>query len=269
MSIRSRLHNWILRRIALPALNRELQTQGIHFYRYCAGADRLFPYSALSVRGLDAKDAGRIPSDDWYDALAARQIDVDVAFDVGVNYGYTSVWLSRWAKQVYSFEPNPRNAAFVEEQIRIRGIQNVELTQTAVSDHEGEAVLHVKPFDGHHSLDDIGASETTDRISVPVTTLDRQAELRGIERIGLLKIDVEGFEPEVLRGASGLLKARAIDLILFEYSPQFYVQRGLDTQAPLDVLEEFGYRLSTIKGETIDRSTLHPRRQIDLIAEPA
>jgi len=269
MSIRSRLNKWMLRRIALPALNREMQEHGMHFYRYSAEADRLFPYRALSVDALDANRAARIPSDDWYDALCARNLNVDVAFDVGVNYGYTSAWFSRWAKQVYSFEPNPRNAAFVEEQLRIRGIGNVELTRAAMSDHEGEAVLHLKRFDGHHSLGDIGASDTMDRITVPVTTLDRQAELRGIEHVGLLKIDVEGFEPEVLRGASGLLKARAIDLVLFEYSPTFYVQRSLDCQAPLDVLEGFGYRITTIHGEPIDRALLSPRRQVDLIAEPA
>jgi FkbM family methyltransferase len=165
---------------------------------------------------------------------------------VGVNYGYTSAWISRWADRVYTFEPNPNNAAMIREQLRIRQIHNVEHIPTAISDHQGEGVLHLKSVDGHHSLGDIGASSTVGTMRVPVTTLDRFAETRGINRVSLLKIDVEGFEPEVLRGARGLLSARAIDLILFEYSPRFYRQRGIDPRAPMAVLEEYGYQARTL-----------------------
>jgi len=106
-------------------------------------------------------------------------------------------------------------------------------------------------------------------MQVPVTTLDRFAASRGIERIGLLKIDVEGFEPEVLRGTSGLLRAGAIDLILFEYSPGFYRQRGIDPRAPLAVLEEHGYRVSTLDGAPLRPDALDATWQIDLFAEPS
>jgi FkbM family methyltransferase len=260
------LRSWALHHWAVPLVNRELRAQGVVLYRYVGETDRLFPYKALNKAALSP--TGEILSDQWYRALQARRLRGEVAFDVGVNYGYTSAWLSRWADRVYTFEPNPNNAAMIREQLRIRQIDNVEHIQTAVSDHPGEGVLHLKPFDGHHSLADIGASSTVATMPVPLTTLDRFAQERGIERVSLLKIDVEGFEPEVLRGARGLLSARAIDLVLFEYSPRFYRQRGLDPRAPIVVLEEYGYRARTLQGDALDPESMSTFRQVDLLAEP-
>jgi FkbM family methyltransferase len=264
--LKSRLRNWALHRWAVPLVNRELKEQGVFLYRYIAAADRLFPYKALTESALSP--TGEILSDRWYQALQARKLRGTVAFDVGVNYGYSSAWISRWADRVYTFEPNPNNAAMIREQLRIRQIHNVEHIPTAISDHQGEGVLHLKSVDGHHSLGDIGASSTVGTMRVPVTTLDRFAETRGINRVSLLKIDVEGFEPEALRGARGLLSARAIDLILFEYSPRFYRQRGIDPRAPMAVLEEYGYQARTLHGDPLDYGSLSTTQQIDLLAEP-
>ena len=262
----SRLRSWALYRWALPLVNRELKDRGVLLYRYIAATDRLFPYKALTRTALSP--TGDILSDRWYQALQARKLRGAIAFDVGVNYGYTSAWISHWAERVYTFEPNPNNAAMIREQLRIRQIDNVELVPTAISDQVGEAVLHLKSFDGHQSLGDIGASSTVGTMRVPVTTLDSFAATRGIDRVNLLKIDVEGFEPEALRGARGLLSARAIDLILFEYSPRFYRQRGIDPRAPMAVLEEYGYRARTLRGDPVDGS-VSTRDQIDLLAEPS
>ena len=265
--LKSRLRNWVLHRWAVPLVNRELKEQGVLLYRYVPATDRLFPYKALTPVALSS--AAEILSDRWYQALQARKLHGKIAFDVGVNYGYTSAWLSRWADRVYTFEPNPNNAATICEQLRIRQIDNVELIRTAISDHQGEGILHLKSFDGHHSLGDIGASSTVGTMPVPVTTLDCFAETRGINQVSLLKIDVEGFEPEVLRGARGLLSARAIDLILFECSPRFYRQRGLDPLAPMAVLKEYGYEARTLRGDPLDHGYLSAKDQIDLLAEPA
>jgi FkbM family methyltransferase len=264
--LKSRLRNWALHRWAVPLVNRELKERGVFLYRYVAAADRLFPYKALTPSALST--TGEILSDRWYQVLQGRQLRGKVAFDVGVNYGYTSAWLSHWADRVYTFEPNPNNAAMIREQLRIRQIDNVEHIPTAVSDHQGEGVLHLKSVDGHHSLGDIGASSTVGTMRVPTTTLDWFAETRGINRVSLLKIDVEGFEPEVLRGARGLLSAKAIDLILFECSPRFYRQRGLDPLAPVSVLEEYGYKTRTLRGDPLDRGSVSTLQQIDLLAEP-
>lgn len=257
--LRKRLHRWALQRLALPLVNREIEDQGLHLYRYVPSTDRLFPYRQLSATLLDRQSAGSILSDRWYRVLRERRLRVSVAFDVGVNYGYTSAWLSDWADKVYAFEPNPTNVEMINEQLRIRHIRNVCLVPTAVSDHAGTAVLHIKPYDGHHSLADIGASETVGRINVPLLTLDGFAKDHGIARVGLLKVDVEGFEAEVFRGASHLLASNAVDLVLFEYSPRFYRQRGMDHRTPLHELLNHGYRIENLDGQLVDIPLYSPR----------
>ena len=258
----------MVRRLATSWLTRAMRERKLRFYKYSPETDRLIPHDRIPEAGLDALDWILASSDRWYGALKQRAIRADVILDVGVSSGYTSVWFSRWARQVYAFEPNPANQASVREQLTIRGVRNVELIETAVSDHRGETDLFVKPQEGHHSLGDVGASETVDRIRVPVTTLDRFAAERGIERVGLLKIDVEGFEPEVLRGARDLLESRRIDLILFEHSPGFYRQRGIDPLAPVALLEEVGYRVTDIDGNAIDHAAIAELWQTDLLAAP-
>ena len=268
MGLSKKLRAFWLKRVIIPGLNRELQRQGIHLYRYMPDVDRLVPIPQFRFGHLDPRSKARYESDVWYRALSERIPRSEVAIDVGANQGYTSAWLAGWADRVLAFEPDPDNAALAREQIRIRQLTNVELIESAVSDHEGSATLHVKPKVGHHSLADIGASETIGRVDVPVTSLDVACQSRGIERVGFLKVDVEGFEPEVFRGAQDLLAARAIDRILFEYSPRFYVDRGLDPGAPFPLLAEHGYRFETIHGEALDPSTLDAQQQIDVIALP-
>ncbi|MEE8107443.1 MAG: FkbM family methyltransferase [Planctomycetota bacterium] len=266
---KAKLRRWALRRIALPLVNREMERHGSHFYLYVPSTDRLFPYRKFSQRVLGEARTRVIGSDRWYQVLLKKDIHVATAVDIGVNYGYTSCWLSRWADRVFTFEPNPNNLAMVREHLAIRQITNVTLTESAISNTHGEAVLHVKSKDGHHSLSDVGASETVRTITVPVTTLDRAADRLGLDRIGLLKVDVEGFEPQVFEGAAGLLERHAIDLILFEHSPAFYRDRGIDPRSSIATLERFGYRVTRLDGSAATEESLADVWQTDLIAEPS
>jgi FkbM family methyltransferase len=192
----------------------------------------------------------------------------ELILDVGGGGGAISTWFSRWAERVIVFEPSPHNRERIRIHHRIRGVRNVELVPCAIGDAQGEATLHLKREPGHNSLGDIGASETVDHVRVPVRTLDAFALERGIERVGLLKIDVEGFEPEVIRGADRLLRERRVDLVVFEFSPAFYRQRGIEPTAVVDALEDRGYRVLELDGRAIDRPRLERGRQTDLIAEP-
>jgi FkbM family methyltransferase len=189
-------------------------------------------------------------------------------FDVGGFRGYTAAWFAREAQRVFCFEANPTNQDQIADLLRVRHLSNTELVRCAVSDHAGRATLYVKPFGGHHALADIGASKTIDRVEVAVTTLDHFAAERGIDRIALLKVDVEGFEPDVLRGAKQLFARRAIAGVLFEFSPQFYKQRGIDPIAPVRILADYGYRVEAPNGKSITESELQSDDQRDLFAFP-
>lgn len=261
-------HKILLHHVTLPLINRELRKGSFRLYRYVVEADRLYPCSQFKPRDFHHERKGSMLSDRWYTAISQRGLEVAVAFDIGANYGYTAKWLSDWAEQVYAFEPNPDNRERIREQLIIRNVRNVEVIESAVAAEDGKTTLFIKSQAGHHSLGDIGASQTIGKMDVAVTTLDRFCDERSIDRVGFVKIDVEGFEPDVLTGASTLLRKHAIKLILFEFSPAFYRERDMDPLAPIDVLDRFGYRVWHLDGTPVDRAAIGEAGQTDLLASP-
>jgi FkbM family methyltransferase len=153
---------------------------------------------------------------DWRDA---------VAIDAGANLGWYSVLLARLSAsqaRVLAFEPEPANRALLQENLALNGADTVEVVPAALSDHAGTATLHryaAKNL-GRHALRAEGHSGTA--IEVPLLTLDEALAQRGLERqpIAVLKADVEGHEPELLRGAAAALQRTQV--LLMEYSPMYY-----------------------------------------------
>lgn len=126
------------------------------------------------------------------------------AVDVGANRGIYAYWMGRRARRVDAFEPQPALAAY----IRSARLRNVRVHQIALSDHAGAARLLVPEDDG---LARIASSDVGDAISAAAESeLGARTEL-GIEvrtldsfdlrDVGFLKIDAEGHELAVLRGA--------------------------------------------------------------------
>lgn len=261
-----RLDRLMLRWFAFPLISRAMRLGGIRFYQYYPTTDMLVAFHGLGARNLRLMEA-RPPDIPWLDCAASLPIDGGVIFDVGGFYGYTAGLFAQRAARVFVFEPAPANVALIEEHNRIRGLANVEVVPVAVSDRQGKALLHLKDIPAHHSLGDIGASATAATITIETLTLDAFARSRGIERVALLKIDVEGFEPEVLRGAAALLDAKRIGAVLFEWSPRFYRQRGIAANVPPGILRDRGYRVMELDGAdfVFDPDDV---RQRDLLALP-
>jgi FkbM family methyltransferase len=134
-----------------------------------------------------------------------------VSVDVGCNVGLYASILARRTARTIAFEPHPGNAAYLRE-LRIR---RCEIVEAAVSDASGRQVLRV-PVEGDvemHALGAIRGNEThvpsTVQYDVEVVTLDSflPPRLNASERIGFIKIDVEGHELDVLRGANKIIDA--------------------------------------------------------------
>jgi len=187
----------------------------------------------------------------WYPFLHRLPHRGGVVLDVGGFRGYTAAWFAQEAQRVFCFEADPANQDQIADLVRVRQLGNTELVRCAVSDHKGHATLYIKSFGGHHALAGIGESEIVECIEVPVTTLDDFVAERGIDRVALLKVDVEGFEPDVFRGAKQLFARRAIGGVLFEFSPSFYRQRGIDPTMPIRILEDYGYGVETPDGRGV------------------
>src|SRR3954468_16629026 len=85
---------------------------------------------------------------------------------------------------------------------------------------------------------------------VPGTRLDPEATRLGLDHIDLLKIDAEGYDLHVLRGAQRLLKEQRIDVIQFEYG-EAWPYAGSTLSAAYQLLEGAGYQVFALKGEQL------------------
>jgi FkbM family methyltransferase len=159
------------------------------------------------------------------------------AVDVGANEGFYAGKMARFTARVHCFEPLP----WMADDLARKEPTNVVVHRAALSDHVGTTVLRI-PYRGatvlhgtatiepDNALDD---AERVEEVACPVTTLDAAVG----EPVGFVKIDVEGHELAVLRGAAGILD-RDRPIVLVES------ERRHRAGAPEDVfafLAERGY----------------------------
>lgn len=125
----------------------------------------------------------------------------DIVFDVGAYIGMTSRVAARHAEHVFAIEPSPRARASLAK--NTEEYENIEIVSCAVSDKNSEMDLQFGNDITDDSLidpDDGGSGET---VTVPVKTIEQLANDLDVPTIDFLKVEAEGLEPEVVRGAIG------------------------------------------------------------------
>jgi FkbM family methyltransferase len=125
----------------------------------------------------------------------------DTFFDVGANIGLHTYFVARKfpSVKIFAFEPLPGNAEYIREAIRVNGFTNIHVNEAAVSAAPGELY-----FDkGKNNFMGFLTTEKTD-LTVKLISLDEYTSTNNIYP-DVLKIDVEGFEGEVLKGSVQLI----------------------------------------------------------------
>lgn len=166
-----------------------------------------------------------------------------VAVDVGANVGNHALFFAAHFAEVLAFEPHPRTHALLALNASLRS--NVRCFPFALSDRVGTAMLATPPGNaGMASIEKAdGAAESRGAVEVPLRRLDDLAELAG-RRVALLKIDVEGHEAAVIRGAQAVLR-RDRPAVVFEQLADD-IEDG--SSPALDALRGCGYsRFWTIR----------------------
>jgi FkbM family methyltransferase len=135
-----------------------------------------------------------------------------IAIDVGANLGEWAVPLARAvgaSGRVVCCEPNPVVAAALAATLRINNLGQAEVLQVAISSADGEGHLAIDP--GDSGLSRLAAGG----IVVPLRALDSLVAEAALDRLDLIKIDVEGHEASVLAGATQTLR-RFRPALIFE-----------------------------------------------------
>jgi FkbM family methyltransferase len=171
-----------------------------------------------------------------------------IVLDVGANTGgWTKAILERAPKMVYMFEPQ---RSCVENYLQPMESASCRVVESAVGDHDGEIDLysprkHAGNASLHHRRDTYCAEQDFRPSKVKLTTIDTFVRENDIPRIDFLKIDTEGHELFVLKGATNCIGARLIRAISFEFGSANVYSRVFFRDI-WDFLTKNGYRIHRI-----------------------
>lgn len=188
--------------------------------------------------------------------LFARHLPADgVAFDVGAHAGQYARLMARMASRgrVYAFEPGSYPRSILERANRWRGFRNIEVVPRGLSDAPTSLDL-VTPIKQSRKvgfgLAHMGDETRFDQVwreTVPVTTADAFVAEEGIDRLDLVKVDVEGWEARFIAGAADTL-ARLRPVLFLEIVAEHLANAGASPEDIFGPLAALGYTATRYAG---------------------
>jgi FkbM family methyltransferase len=184
--------------------------------------------------------------DCWTKAAEQAQ----VIFDIGANSGiYSLAALSSQPNAVvHAFEPTPEIAARLQKTAQLNHLNNLLVHELAVMSHSGQAILrrYRGDFGTNEGMNYI-CGETGELAAERVQTvcLDEFCREHRIDRIDLLKLDIQGNEHSVLQGAEGLVKRGQLGTIFMELNWADKIGAGCPATESIRLLAEGGYRFAS------------------------
>lgn len=209
------------------------------------------------------------PVEEWL-----RQRPGSVVLDIGSNIGgFVESWLKEGASRVHAFEPVPQ--WYKKLYARFGSDPRVKLNRVAVSDRVG-MVTGARILNCHTLADpstvklDI-ALEDTGAFDFETTTIDEYVREYEVTRLDLIKLDVDGYEPQAVRGMLGTLqRLRPMLMIELSYLP---MKLGESVERMVSQIYDQGYRLCTMDNEVCEDALMvleaFPwRTSFDMVAIP-
>ncbi len=192
-------------------------------------------------------------------AIATLLKEDDVFFDVGANLGYysciaaTRINLRHKHISIHSFEPNPDLVDLMRKTFNVNGIEGAaRINAVGVGDKAGELTLHrnEEMWGSSSFRKELAHTERANDTTVPVITLDAYCKEHKVEKVDVIKLDVEGYEDHVYAGMHHLIKANPQLRVVMEFTfgayenePDFFKQltADFDYMYYIDPRGEFEY----------------------------
>jgi FkbM family methyltransferase len=164
---------------------------------------------------------------------------INIIFDVGANVGQSARELTSYFPdaKIYSFEPVDKTFAMLSR--NVSGNANIAAQNIALGSSREKSHIYIydsslisslvpnAPYPSRYNLE-------SQKITCAVDTVDNFCDRHGISQISILKIDTEGFELEVLRGARSLFERGMVDFVVAEFNDLFATEdRAGGALAPL------------------------------------
>lgn len=211
--------------------------------------DRAFGYADLSdgFLRLIVIDGGF--EEDFFRLADSFLAEGGEVLDIGANHGLLSFGLAHKhgaTTRFHLFEPNPTLLESIHATKALYPSMHARVNAAAVSDRSGVVRFLVNPGQTGSSHIDEKAGE-----EIPCTTVDEYMAKQRIDRVALLKMDVEGYELAALRGASHSLAERAIQAVYFEYFEKYLV-RVQPPHVLIEYLDSLDYQVCFCRKFDVD-----------------
>jgi FkbM family methyltransferase len=184
--------------------------------------------------GINVVKFGRIetPEDKFIPKILKKG---DIVLDIGAHWGGFSVCFANLVGnegKVFSFEPSSKNYRILRKNIQINKLSNIEVSKYAVGDKEDFVKLKIaSTSSGHNSIARDNLLFEKEEV-VKQIKIDKFLKEKEIKNINFIKIDVEGYELEVLKGMKETIRNQNNFWMFLEYSPVF-----MDKEKALELLE--------------------------------
>ncbi len=157
----------------------------------------------------------------------------DIAYDVGAHVGYFSVLMGDIVGsggRVIAFEPRGLNLGYLQRHVSVNNCDNIKIVSKALGDHSGHAKLETRTGSGTGYVSDTGDED------IEITSIDELVESGALPPPTFLKIDVEGGEMAVLRGARKVIESQRPRMILATHGDEIDAEcRALLTEWDYDM----------------------------------
>jgi FkbM family methyltransferase len=225
----------------------------------------------MYVRRNDFFIGAVIAREKSYEPYVTAEIDRllkpgDIFVDIGANIGYFTLLAAAVVGEeghVYAFEPNPDNCELLERSIIENGFANISLFPNAVAEAEQSFNLDVGGTNSNGRIIDFSPQAVPGQyppLLVEAVVLDKV--LADVERINLIKIDIEGAEPRAWQGMRQLI-ARHRPTLVLEFSPDLIrVTSHVTGESFLDDILDHNYQIRILERTQARSSGPQSRQQI-------
>ena len=176
-------------------------------------ANHVYKVDEFTIEGIARELVGTFIVQQYrYDSIVEPKLG-DIVFDIGAYVGDTALWFSKAVGpqgKVFAFEPEPRNFEKLKANLERNKVTNVIPLKLALSENEEE--MQVSSAAGLSLITQTGTG-----LSVKVTTIDNFVEANKLPRVDFIKMDVEGHELKVLKGAQETIENFKPSLALSAY----------------------------------------------------
>lgn len=172
----------------------------------------------------------------------------DVVLDLGANIGYYTIMLAQLvgnSGKIYAMEPEPRNFERLRRNIYLNDMDGiVEAFNVGAADAPGVGRLNLSSYSNWHSFLSHDSDDSEHGLSIEVPVIDVSSFIRGKRPVDMLRMDIEGYEVEVLIGLEqAITEGSWSGKILFECHFPRYDDKTHSMRKPLSMLFRHGYRV--------------------------